>query len=90
MAVAVPEEALGHIELEGHEAEVAHEEHEAEDGPDKSTHVGEELVHLVEGSFVCNFRASFDDLVERINSSMKSYCLFDEDFWNYVPFVDSS
>ena len=51
-AVAVPEEALGHVELEGHEREVAHEEHQSQDRPDQPPHVREELIHLVEGPFV--------------------------------------
>ena len=75
-AVAVPEEALGHVELEGHEREVAHEEHQPQDRPDQPPHVREELVHLVEGPFEDNFGAGFGNFKNSINSLLYRDSLF--------------
>ena len=61
LAFFVEKEPSSDVKFEGHEGKVAHEEHEAEDGTDKSTNIREELVSFVEGSFVGGLTAGFKE-----------------------------
>jgi hypothetical protein len=48
---------------------VIHEEHEAKDGADEPTNIGEELIYLVERPFVGDLRAGFDKVKLGISST---------------------
>ena len=89
-AVAIPEEALGHVELEGHEREVAHEEHQPQNRPDQPPHVREELVYLVEGPFEDNFGAGFGNFKNSIKSLLYRESFLNKIFFNSSSFLCSS